>query len=65
MQKEERWEKIRESRYNRWYGEWKGEGIPEYLKRGWGESRWRRIVRFRMNNEMKRGEILGRGEKKM
>lgn len=28
-------------------------GIPKYLRKGWGESRWRRIVRFRMNNEIK------------
>lgn len=35
-----------------WYGEVKEEGIPAYLKKGWGE-RWRRMVRFRLNNEMK------------
>jgi len=52
MQKEERWERIRDSRYNRWYGEVK-EGIPAYLEKGWGESRWRRVIRFRLNNEMR------------
>lgn len=30
----ERWEKIRESRYNRWYKVIRGKGIPEYLKKG-------------------------------
>jgi hypothetical protein len=27
------------SRYNRWYKEVKKEGVPEYLKKGWGRSR--------------------------
>lgn len=27
--------------------------VPEYLKKGWGgESRWNRIVRFRLGNEL-------------
>lgn len=38
-QREERWERIRESSYNRWYREMKGEGTPEYLKKIWGENR--------------------------
>jgi len=54
-QKEERWERIRNSRYNRWYASIKGEGIPGYLKQGWGESRWRRIARFRLGNEVREG----------
>lgn len=33
-QRRERWEKTRESRYNK-YRELKGEGIPEYLGKGW------------------------------
>ena len=36
MQEEERWEKIGESKYNRWYGRVKGPGVPGYLKKGWG-----------------------------
>lgn len=52
-QRRERWEKIRESRYNRWYREIKGEGIPGYLKKGWGESRWRRVARFRLGSEVR------------
>ena len=36
-QEEQRWGMIRESRYNRWYGAVKGEGVPGYLKRGGGE----------------------------
>ncbi|KYN15951.1 hypothetical protein ALC57_11811, partial [Trachymyrmex cornetzi] len=54
-QKQERWEKIRVARYNRWYGWVKGEGIPAYLEKGWGERRWRRVVRFRLGNEMREG----------
>jgi len=63
-QREERWEKIRESKYNRWYGKVKGEGIPKYLKNGWGESRWRRVARFRLGNEMKEGRYWEEMEKR-
>lgn len=31
-QREERWEKIRGSQFNKWYKEVKGIGIPSYLK---------------------------------
>lgn len=55
LQIAERWEKIRESRYNIWYGRVTGEGIPSYLKKGWGESRLRRVARFRLDNEMGEG----------
>lgn len=34
MQREERWERIRNSTYNRWYGLMKEEGIPGYLRKG-------------------------------
>jgi len=54
-QEEERWEKIRESRYNRWYKEVKEKGIPEYLRKEWEESRWRRVARYRLGNEMREG----------
>lgn len=33
-QTEERWKKIRGSKYSKWYQWIKGEGIPEYLKKG-------------------------------
>lgn len=52
-QREERWENIERLRYNRWYGLVKGTGIPEYLKKVWGESRGRRIAKCRLENEMK------------
>lgn len=29
------------------------EGIPKYMKEGWEESRWKRIIRFRLGNEMR------------
>jgi len=32
------------------------EGIPEYLEKGWGENRWRRVARFRLGNEMREGK---------
>lgn len=55
-QREERWKRIRELKYNRWYKEIKGERVPEYLKKGWRESRWKRAARFRMENEVKEGK---------
>jgi len=39
-------------KYNRWYKEIKEEGVPEYLRKGWGESRWRRVIKFRLGNEI-------------
>lgn len=53
MQRLERWQRIRDSKYSKWYKEIKEEGIPEYLRKGWGESRWRRVMRFRLGNEIK------------
>jgi len=53
IQREERRRRIRDSRYNSWYEAIRTEGIPEYLKRGWREIRWRRIIRFRLGNEIK------------
>jgi len=54
-QREERWASISESRYNKWYKRVKGEGISEYLKKGWAESRWGRIARYRMGEGIKEG----------
>ena len=54
-QEEERREKIKDSRYNRWYREIRTEGIPKYLEAGWGEERYGRIARYRLGNEMKGG----------
>ncbi|KAL6421353.1 hypothetical protein ACFW04_014690 [Cataglyphis niger] len=31
----------------------KGSGIPEYLRRDWGKSRWQRMARYRLGNGMK------------
>jgi len=46
-QKRIRWERIKESRYNKWYGEIKVEGFSKYLLKGWGKSRWKRVTNFR------------------
>jgi len=48
-QREERWERISNAKFNKWYGWIKGEGIPEYLKRVGGK--WKRVARFRLGNE--------------
>ncbi|EZA52484.1 hypothetical protein X777_08600 [Ooceraea biroi] len=52
------------SNYNKWYKIVKGEGIPGYLKKGWGESRWKRVARFRLGNEVKEGRYWEGEEKK-
>ncbi|XP_071568694.1 uncharacterized protein [Temnothorax nylanderi] len=63
-QRKERWEKIEKSDYNRWYKVIKGEGIPGYLKKGWGESRWRRVARFRLGSEMRESRYWEGEERK-
>ena len=63
MQEEERWEKIGESKYNRWYGRVKGPGVPGYLKKGWWESRWQRVAKFRFGNGMRGGRYWEEGKK--
>lgn len=35
----ERWEKIEEARFNKWYNRVKGKRVPGYLKEGWKEKR--------------------------
>lgn len=39
MQKEKRWERMRNTRCNVWYKWIKEERVPKYLKRKWGKSR--------------------------
>jgi len=65
LQREERWEKIRESKFNRWYGRVKGEGIPGYLKKGWAESRWSRVARYRLGEGVREGRYWEKEESKM
>ncbi|KMQ87887.1 hypothetical protein RF55_12706 [Lasius niger] len=48
------WEKIEESRFNAYYNEIKGKGIPENLKKGWEESRWQRVAKFRLGNGIRK-----------
>lgn len=40
-------ERIRMSRYNKWYKMIISESLPQYLIKGWGESRWQRVARFK------------------
>lgn len=63
IQNEERWERIRNGNFSRFYKWVKGEGVPEYLEKGWGESRWRRVARYRMGNEMKESRYWEEEEK--
>jgi len=64
-QRRERWERIKEGRFCKWYKEIKGGGIPEYLKKGWGEGRWRRIARWRLGNEIREGRYWEEKEKRI
>lgn len=64
MQRMERWEKINNSKYNRWYKYIKGEAVPGYLKKAWGESRGKRVVRFRLGSSVKGKKYWKREEKK-
>lgn len=47
LQREKRREEIKNSKSNRWYQRVKGNSR---LKKGWGESRWQRLARFRLGN---------------
>lgn len=39
LQNRERWEKIKKSKYNKWYERIKGKRISGYLKKKWAEKR--------------------------
>lgn len=60
----ERWARINESNYNRWYKIVQGTGTPVYLKKGWGESRWRRVIRYRLGNKMREGRYWKEKQKR-
>lgn len=42
----------------------KTEEILAYLRKGWGESRWKRVVRFRLGNKMRKGRYWEKEEEK-
>ncbi|XP_051161831.1 uncharacterized protein LOC127281899 [Leptopilina boulardi] len=51
--REERWKRIRESKYNKWYKFIKREEMPKYLGRRLRYERWSRVCRFRMGEGMR------------
>lgn len=55
-QGEERWKRIGESRFNRWYSWIKGKSVSNYLRRGWNEERWQRIAKCRLGDSMRRNK---------
>lgn len=55
VQKKERWQKIINSRYNKWYKCIKEEGMPKYIKGKWNANRVRRLARYRLGNEVEEG----------
>lgn len=32
------------------------EGTPKYLEKGWAETKWKRMIRWRLGNEMREGQ---------
>lgn len=40
MQRRERWERIKNSKFNVWYQRVKGKGVSGYLKKSWREETW-------------------------
>lgn len=65
LQRKERWRKIRESRCNKWYKMVKVEGISGYMKKGWAESKWKRIARYRLGEEVKEETYWTREKERM
>ncbi|KAK0169531.1 hypothetical protein PV328_011925 [Microctonus aethiopoides] len=47
-----------------WYGAVKGVGIPGYLKKNWGESRWQRVAKYRLGGGMKGNKYWLKEEEK-
>ncbi|CAK9801077.1 Retrovirus-related Pol polyprotein from type-1 retrotransposable element R2 (Fragment) [Anthophora plagiata] len=73
IQEEERWKRIRESKYNKWYKMVKGVGVPGYLKKVWEEKRWQMVAGYRLGGKLRGGrywedenkrscKVCGRGE---
>lgn len=52
-QEKKKWEKFRKSKFNKWYDWVKGKGVPEYLKKGWKEDRWKRVAKFRLGDGLR------------
>ncbi|XP_066585599.1 cilia- and flagella-associated protein 251-like [Prorops nasuta] len=63
-EKEERDNRIRISKYNRWYKVVREEEVPEYLKGGRKEGEWVKIARFRLGNEMREGQYWRKEEER-
>lgn len=38
--------------------------MPEFLKKGWGESMWQKVTRYRLGNRIRGEDILGGGGEK-
>lgn len=65
VQRKEIWEKIENSKYNVLYKWIKEEGVPQYLKNGWRKSRWQRVARYRLGNEMRENKYWVREEERI
>lgn len=61
-EREERREKIENSRYNEVYKKIQTEVIPEYLRRKRGRKDRRMIARFRCGNKTREGMYMERGK---
>ena len=61
MQKNERWQKIIDSKYNKCIKE---EGVPRCIKGKWSANRVRKLARYRLGNEVKEGRYWITGEER-
>jgi len=51
--------------YNKWYKKIKKKGVPKYLKKGWAEKKWKRLIRHRQETILERDYIRRTTRKKM
>lgn len=61
----ERWEKIEEARFNKWYNRVKGKRVPRCLKKGWKKKRWQRVTRFRLRDGIRENKCWKKEEKRL
>lgn len=62
---EERWEKIRKSKFNKWYGRIKEKRVPGCLRKEWKKKRWQRMAKFRLRDGLTGNRYWEREEEKM
>lgn len=64
VQQQERYEKIKKSKWNRWYKKVRTIGLSRYLKERGEEGKIIRVARFRIENEMREGRYWEREDRR-